>query len=331
MASPITILQSGLVIGRAKNSIDGMMLDMTSSEPQALSLGEDQGILVNFISSLTFNTSGQLSIEQFMALFDCLFSEQLQCPEDECVLLVLPELFNGQDELLHALFAQIAVVYPHLLTHSLSRIFPYGSSGNLMALAEASRLLSVDAVEQVWIIAMDSLAEKQLLLQLAQQQRLLTEQHMGLCPSEGIVGLCLGQSEIGLVVNFSAMDADVEGTPKQALTSLFTQISAESSDSLQAIYFPDNGDETLTQQWLDAYPLLSAKIGQHTQLLFPAYHTGEIGTAGGLYRFLHIFEGFKNGLLSGNILQCEISAKAFRAAGLFSWRTWNGSLSQQGS
>jgi hypothetical protein len=244
---------------------------------------------------------------------------------------VLPEFFNGQAHLLQELFIRIAAVYPQLLTHSLSRIFPYGSSGNVMALAEASRLLSTDAVEQVWIIAMDSLAEKQLLLQLAEQQRLLTAQRMGLCASEGIVGLCLGQSATGLVVEFSAMDADVEGTPKQALISLFTLVNAQPHHPIQTIYFTDNVDETLTQQWLEAYPLLAAKIDQHTQLLFPAYHTGEIGAAGGLYRFLHLFEGFKNGLLSGNILQCEISAKAFRAAGLFSWRIWNDSLSQQGS
>ncbi|NMH64085.1 hypothetical protein [Shewanella salipaludis] len=338
MAFVLNLAHSGLLIGKARDLASGAMLDEFAPEDGAVEL-EGGRILANFLPELAAEPD---FAARAMALLQQLFATQHACPDNECVFLILPETLGTDEGALQSLLGRITARFPGLLAHADCKIFPYGSSGCLMALAAAKQQLtrrdsssSLDGGQaggRLWLVAIDSLADVALLETLAAEGRLLSQEHMGLAPSEGIVSLCLEHASQGLRLDFAATDADLGRTPApQALGNLFTQVAQVASGALSGIYLPDNGDERLTELWLAAYPALAGVLDRQTRLVFPAYQSGELGAAGGLYRLLHLYQGFQRGSLSGEVLQCEISAKRYRATGLFSWQAMNDQPPQQGS
>ncbi|HAW91786.1 TPA: hypothetical protein DCX24_02780 [Candidatus Azambacteria bacterium] len=139
--------------------------------------------------------------------------------------------------------------------------------------------------------------------------------------SEAAVAMALTQSDTGLRCHYLASDATVSTeTDELAIGNLFDGASANTDGPLSWLYLADNGSSATTACWQPHYPRLAPVIDAATQLSFPAYFTGELGAAGGVYRLLHLYLGYLNAGHRGFTLQCEISQRLYRAVAVFSWQ-----------
>lgn len=326
MASSIVVKDYAVVLGKTPDTDWALLLDVMPVEPRLLEQ-PDQLRQVNTLSGidagLTFN--GRL-----LALLTRLLA-QFKRPADKApVLLVLPEQLANEpalSEFVQALRQQ----FPSLLSHSGCQLFPYGRSAGLMALAAARQLLATGEPE-VWIIGLDSPVAmlQTTAAQAADSANLLSPAAERQLPdqvvwSEGAVGMALQQSDTGLYCQYLAADATVTNDAEElALAQLFTAAAAHSDSALTQLYLPDNGCSELTACWQPHYRRLAPVINEASQMRFPAYSSGELGAAGGLYRFLLLYLSYSNANQSGLTLQCEISQRLYRAVAVFSWQQAGG-------
>lgn len=322
MASPIVVKDHAVVSGKTSDTDWALSLDVIPVEP---TLRKEPGHLrqVNTLSDID---SGLTFNGRMMALLIRLLPQFSGVPDNAPVLLVLPEQLANEPALsdfVQALWQQ----FPTLLCHSGCQLFPYGRSAGLMALAAARELLENGETE-VWIIGLDSpVAMLQTTtakpadsgyLHSPQAERQLTDQVVW---SEGAVGMALQLSDTGLCCQYLASDATVSSDADElALARLFTAAAAHAGSALTQLYLPDNGCSELTACWQPHYLCLAPVINEASQLRFPAYSTGELGAAGGLYRFLKLYLSYSTANQRGLTLQCEISQRLYRAVAVFSWQ-----------
>ncbi len=319
MANCLTIVDYAAVLGKAAQTDWAMQLDAL---PVAARLAQQDGQLVQFycVPDITDDMPGDVALgPRFVQLLSKLFGQLQQVPDGEPVLLVLPEQLASEPQLQACLDA-LHRAFPDFLGHRACQLFPYGRSAALMALAGARQLL-VAGEQRVWLIGVDSpvaalLADQRLLAVQADSQAVEPQVW-----SEGAVAFCLRQSSHGLNCHYLASDATVsQQMDEPALARLFTGVASEVAQPLRRLYLSDNGSAALTACWQGQYPRLAAVVTADTELMLPAYYTGELGAAGGVYRLLHLYLGYHQAHYTGFTLQCEISEKLYRAAAVFSWQ-----------
>lgn len=230
---------------------------------------------------------------------------------NQTVYLILPEYTEPDNTELNSLLQQLMRRFPGVLHSQNCRVFPHGSAGVLMALNAAQQYIATPGNGPLWLVAVDSMAQASVLDAYADGK-------LSGVPSEGAVALCLAGCQSGLTLQFSAADAQSSTTEQSALAALFLQLVTNLKTPLKQLYFPDSGDSQLTEQWLSQYQHLHGVVDGETNLVFPSYLTGELGACGGLYRFWCVLQGYEQGRITGQTVQCELSARLFRAVAMFS-------------
>jgi hypothetical protein len=236
--------------------------------------------------------------------------EKLQHAADQqTVYLLLPEFSGPADPQLDGLLQLIMRHWPALLQSERCRIFPYGSAGCLMALHGAEQQLQLTPKQPIWLVAVDTLCHNTVLDEMAAAAA-------DWVLSEGAIALCLAAKHSAVRLQFSAFDATTTSEAQESIGGLFAQV-AGGKQRLQHIYLPDCGEAQSTERWLPHYHKLSGVVDMDTAYALPSFHTGELGTAGGLYRLLHILQGYQNGRLHQLTLQFELSARLYRSVALY--------------
>jgi hypothetical protein len=230
---------------------------------------------------------------------------------NQTLYLILPEYTEPDNSELNNLLQQLMRRFPGLLHSDTCRVFPHGSAGVLMALNAAQQHLSKPGNDPLWLVAVDSMAQASVLDAYASGK-------LSGVPSEGAIALCLTACQSGVTLQFSAADAQPATTEQSAVAALFLQIVANLQTPLKQLYFPDSGDQQITEQWLAQYQHLHGVVDGETSLVFPSYATGELGACGGLYRLWHLLQAYEQGRITGQTAQCELSARLFRAVAIFS-------------
>lgn len=230
---------------------------------------------------------------------------------NQTVYLILPEYTEPDNTELNSLLQQLMRRFPGVLHSQNCRVFPHGSAGVLMALNAAQQYIATPGNGPLWLVAVDSMAQASVLDAYADGK-------LSGVPSEGAIALCLTGCHRGLTLQFSASDAQPATTVQSAVAALFLQLTANLKTPLKQLYFPDSGDAQVTEQWLAQYQHLHGVVDSETSLIFPSYATGELGACGGLYRLWHVLQAYEQGRITGQTVQCELSARLFRAVAVFS-------------
>ncbi|MBV2129705.1 hypothetical protein [Arsukibacterium indicum] len=328
MASCIALKQHAVIVGKTSDTDWALQLDVMPVDPiliQQAGQLRQVNTLSGIDAALPFNSRLLAMLTRLLAQFE-------PGPANAPVLLVLPELL-ANETVLSAFVQQLRQQFPTLLSHGGCQLFPYGRSAGLMALSAARQLLE-SGEPVVWIIGLDSpVALLQTMgseLSASAAQQLISEDQQveQVVWSEGAIGMALQHSDTGLSCQYLASDATVgNDVDELALAQLFKGAASQAGSSMAQLYMPDNGLSELTACWQPHYLHLAPVISKTSQLCFPAYTTGELGAAGGLYRFLLLYLSYSNASQSGLSLQCEISERLYRAVAVFSWQN-AGSLSE---
>lgn len=318
MAPGIAIADYALVLGKTADPFLATRLPAASLPDRQIDW-QGNNIAAEFLPQLPLT----LPIQQRLVQLLHLAMQQLKQPlHNEIVMLVLPHFAGPDNQELTALLSKIMQQYPQLLTNERCRVFPYGRSGGLMALAAAQQLLAQHAAN-VWVIAVDSLASEEILNQyiaIGSDQAEQANSDAVTVPSEAAIMLKLQAEHIGLRTHFYATDATPgSAEEEQALMSMFGLVADTLTEPLKHMYLGDGGNPRLTERWLSQYNQLSGVVDVDTAFEFPAYQTGELGAAGSAFRLLHLYQGYQQGRLSGLTLQCEVSDSLYRAATVFSY------------
>lgn len=227
--------------------------------------------------------------------------------------------------------------FPALFQHPQTQLFPFGRAALPMALASVATLFEEQQVVAdadtsadpqqttqlpgVCIIAVDTLFEQ--IACLAEEKRLVTETtETGFVPGEGAIFTCITPSNTGLAVNFLQQETTSLRQRSQGVESLFlkvAQLLSSAQDNISTLYLPGNGEADLQQPWLDAYLRLATCLDRQSQIKQTALFTGELGCVTGLYNFLHLYNGFENQALDGNVLQLELADSLYQSIALYSW------------
>lgn len=345
MASCLALKDYAAVVGKTALTDWALQLDTVPVAPSLVTQG---GQLRQFNRLADIDASLPLA-SRLVAMLEKLRAQLSVLPDAAPVLLVLPEQLGSEQALAGFIFT-LQQEFPALLSHSACQLFPYGRSAALMALTAARQLLTAGE-PVVWIIALDSPvaalsaiepavepAIKPVVSKTLQSETVSAEtvsvesaedKNSGqVVWSEGAVAVALQHSDSGLYCHYLAADATVSNAAEElAIAQLFAAVAANTKRPLERLYLADNGSSALTACWQPHYQRLAPVIAEATQLSFPAYTTGELGAAGGLYRFLHLYLGYINACHSGLTLQCEISERLYRAVAVFSWQQ-AGSISE---
>lgn len=317
MASGITISDYALVLGKTADPVIATRL-RAANLPDKQAEWHGQVLDAEFLSELPLT----LPLHQRLVQLLQLAMQQLPQPlQNEAVMLVLPHFAGPDNQQLTALLSKIMQQYPQLLTNEQCRVFPYGRSGGLMAVAAAQQLLNCQAMP-VWLIAIDSYASAEGLTPYLQRNNNQTDESKDAIavPSEAAIILKLEAESAGLYSHFYATDATPGSAEEEhALMSMFGLVADKLTQPLKHLYLGDGGSAQLMERWLSQYNQLSGVVNTDTAFEFPAYQTGELGAAGSLYRLLHLYQGYQQGRLSGLTLQCELSDSLYRAATVFSY------------
>lgn len=340
MASCLALKDYAAVVGKTALTDWALQLDTVPVAPSLVTQG---GQLRQFNRLADIDASLPLA-SRLVAMLEKLRAQLSVLPDAAPVLLVLPEQLGSEQALAGFIFT-LQQEFPALLSHSACQLFPYGRSAALMALTAARQLLTAGE-PVVWIIALDSpvaalsaiepavepaikpVVSKTLQSETVSAERAEDQNSGQVVWSEGAVAVALQHSDSGLYCHYLAADATVSNAAEElAIAQLFAAVAVNTDSSLAQFYLPDNGSSALTACWQPHYQRLAPVIAEATQLSFPAYTTGELGAAGGLYRFLHLYLGYINACHSGLTLQCEISERLYRAVAVFSWQQ-AGSISE---
>lgn len=306
-ATAFYLQQHAMVLGYATDTLAAGALQLLPPEPVYLNW---QGEMLP--AAFVFAPVPEQAFSE--RLLDLLASLQQQLDgalNNQTVYLILPEYSEPDSSALNSLLQQLMRRFPALLQSQSCRVFPHGSAGVIMALNAAQQHISTQGNKPVWLVAVDSMAQAPVLNAYA------TGERSGV-PSEGAIALCLTGCQDGVTLQFSATDAQPATTAQHALAALFLQLAASLKAPLTQVYFPDSGDPQVTEQWLAQYQHLHGVVDSETRLIFPSYATGELGACGGLYRLWHVLQAYKQGRTTGQTMQCELSARLFRAVAVFS-------------
>ncbi|CAM3812180.1 hypothetical protein [Rheinheimera salexigens] len=331
MAQPIAIAQYAVVTGKTKDTALAMAL-ANNPIPAEFFSWQHNDLPANFVTGANLATS---LTERIILLLTELWPSIEQAIADSEVYLLLPE-FSGVDSAeLHYLLQAIMRQFPSLLRSEHCKVFPYGRAAALMAFAAANAKLnsniSSNKSKNIWLLAVDSLA-------VATRLDKHTAQAVA---SEGAVAVCLTLSNTGLVSLLHAADVNISkrlatantnaasagainasaDNDELALADLFLKVVSEYNQPLGYIMLPDTGETKLTSAWLQQYQHLHGVVDSNTQFEFPSYFTGELGTAGGLYRLLYMYLSFEQQRLTAPLLQCEIAEQSYRAVSVFSYQS----------
>ncbi|KKO46677.1 hypothetical protein WG68_05185 [Arsukibacterium ikkense] len=315
MAGCLRVSDYAVVLGKTALTDWALQLDAV---PVAANLAMQHKQLAQFNSVADIADDLPLA-ERLVLLLQLLWQQLTRLPDAAPVLLVLPEQLAGEAALQDCLTA-LQQAFPTLLSHPACQLYPYGRSAALMALAAARQLLAAGE-QQVWLVGLDSPVAAMLADTPLEPVQADTQATEPVVWSEGAVALCLTRSDSGLNCQYLASDASVsQQIDEPALAQLFTAVASKVAQPLRRLYLADNGSEALTACWQGQYPRLAGVINIETELMLPAYYTGELGAAGGVYRLLHLYLGYSQAMYNGLTLQCEISEKLYRAVAVFSWQ-----------
>ncbi|WP_240223842.1 hypothetical protein [Rheinheimera hassiensis] len=306
-ATAFCIKQHAMVLGYASDTVAAAALQVLQPEPVYLNWRGETLAAAFVFAPVPEQPFGE-------RLLDLLASLQQQLDgalNNQTVYLILPEYTEPDSNALNSLLQQLMRRFPEFIQSQSCRVFPHGSAGVLMALNAAQQHISTQGNEPVWLVAVDSMAQASVLDAYA------TGERSGV-PSEGAIALCLTGCHRGVTLQFSASDAQPATTVQSAVAALFLQLTANLKTPLKQLYFPDSGDAQVTEQWLAQYQHLHGVVDSETSLIFPSYATGELGACGGLYRLWHVLHAYEQGRISGQTVQCELSARLFRAVAVFS-------------
>ncbi len=323
MSIHLEVAAKAMVLGKSNDAELAMMLNTIPVVPEYVHL--QNGTKTQAAFYYPIDAFENIELRQFSLLEDAL-GQLDSLPNNEPVLLLTPWFGLHREDRLETWSRSLAERQPALFGNSESRIFPFGRSAALMALSYAEQLLQSNPDQTVWLVAVDSLADNDTLETLQDQGKLFNDMGEGLIASEGAVVIGLKASTSGLNIQWSGSDASVESASTNydiqdtALKSLFSNAVQHSSEQIANIYLPDNGDSTLTDLWVNQYHALGSVLSEKVELHMQGLFTGELGAAGGLYRFLHIYEAYQKQRINGLTLQCEISEKLYRAAALYQWK-----------
>ncbi|SNY42941.1 hypothetical protein SAMN06297280_0507 [Arsukibacterium tuosuense] len=325
MASCLTVTDYAAVLGKTADTEWALQLDVMPVEP-VLASQAGQLRQVNRLANPDLEDPDLSFAGRLVAMLKKLRSQLSLLPDAAPVLLVLPEQVAGE-QALAGVVQTLRQAFPELLGHSACQLFPYGRSAALMAINAARQLLTAGE-SVVWIIGLDSPVSAMSVKEPTIAELAECQISDNVVWSEGAVALALQHSKTGLCCHYLAADATVSSaTQELAIAQLFDAVAANTDSALTRIYLPDNGSSELTACWQSSYQRLAPRIEQTTQLSLPAYSTGELGAAGGLYRFLHLYLAYSNANQQGVTLQCEISERLYRAVAVFSWQQ-AGSISE---
>ncbi|MDP4537657.1 hypothetical protein Q3O60_15835 [Alkalimonas collagenimarina] len=258
-------------------------------------------------------------VEQLVALLSALLATLEKPIAQQPVYLLLPEAMEDES-LLSTFTRQIRTLYPELLAHKDSRAFPYGACSALLALKTVQHSWQKDPALMPWMIAIDSpLQQFQLWPDRLQS---LPENHRPVGVTEGAVAVQWSAQPAGLSCRFNETELTRKDTAEDAgLQALLLQIAQQLDMPLATIYLPDNGSTLMTDAWLSACGQLHPWVTAETDYELLAYHTGELGSSGGLYRLLHLYLAYQNQARYGLTLQCEQGQLGFRSAAVFHWQS----------
>lgn len=321
----ISLQDSVMLLGAAQSSVDAQALELLGLMPKTLPWQGNQ-LATAFVAP---PAAGQSLPVRLVWLLEQLLL-QSRAVEQQQVYLILPEQAGADDSTLNAFLQLLMQRLPPLLMSPGCRVFPYGSAGALMALNAATQYFqqfqqhsAQDNVPsetcgkispQVWLVAVDSLAQDSVL------NRYAALDSSAVVLSEGAIALCIAADSNGNSVLFHAADASPGATPEQdnAIGHLFLQLATQVTEPLKQLYLPDCGDEQQSSRWLMQYSSLHGAVDVDSQLVFPAYACGELGASGGLYRLWHLLSRLQRNEITGLTAQLEISARQYRALTLFS-------------
>jgi len=237
---------------------------------------------------------------------------------------LLPELnVNGDNTELITWASLLKESFPSLFSHSRSQFFPYGRSALSIAFPAMENLFQETDVNQVCVIAVDSLFHE--FEQLIDKEITLdTYSGEGIIPSEGAILACFKATTHGLEIMHTQSERATTQQKTQAIEHLFYQASQTLCEQtrpikLSAFYAPSNGQTDMITPWLDAYVQLANHVDNKTELKQLALLSGELGCVAGLYHFLHIYHAYEKGLKEGVILQLDISNILYQSVNLYAW------------
>ncbi|WDE01197.1 hypothetical protein [Thalassomonas actiniarum] len=251
----------------------------------------------------------------------------------------LPNQENPDEENQHLLVwaERLKKTFPSLFNHELSQFFPFGRAALPMALTSVTELLNGHGAEGggksgtkakvpgVCFIAVDSLYHD--LNVLAREKQLITaECDSGIVPSEGAIFTCIKpanqQQQQGIAIDLLAQESTSIHQRSLGVESLFLKVSQQltgQEEKVTHLYLPGNGDETLSQPWLNAYLRLAPCLEARAKIIQSALFTGELGCVTGLYNLLHLYNGFEQQELVGKVVQLEQSQSLYQGLALYSW------------
>ncbi|GLQ31862.1 hypothetical protein [Litoribrevibacter albus] len=319
----ISIEHQSVFLGKANDAQLALSLDSVTPPPEELCLTKDFKTHSSFCFGIDeFETVESRYIALIKEALDQLDLDLTGAP----VLFIPPGYGLSEESQLTAFTHKVSEAFPSLFQNASSRIYPYGRSSVLMLFGYLKELLAREPGQTVWVLAVDSYANLRRLNELNQSNKLLTEETGdGMIVSEGAIILGIKQTTEGLMVSWSGSDASVShgklsSSGDFAVEQLFHKLTDQTQQPLNTIYLPDNGDQQISNAWMDEYRCLAPIITKDTQMYFSTAVTGELGSVGGLYRLLHLYSSYKKGRIDGLTMQCEISDKLYRAVALYQWR-----------
>lgn len=322
----LTVQHKSVVLGKSNDSELAMMLESIPIGPKITKVSDNFVIPASFCFEL--NEQEHL-IARHVALLKEALSQLNHEITNNPVLLITPSYgVAGEEELLEW-GERIAQSCPQFFGHADSRLFPYGRASFLMALSYAKELLQNSSHQTVWLVGVESLANLNLLKSIKQEGRLLDEEGAGMIPSEGAIILGVRSASNGLNLLWTGSDAHLTSqhdsagqSPNEedlAVNQLFRQAVNNASTKINQLYLPDHSNPDISSAWLNQYRELASVVDKDTQFYFSSVFTGELGSVGGLYRFLLIHDSYMKSRITGTSLQCEISDQLYRSMALFSW------------
>lgn len=300
------------VLGKAPATDSAMLLADLRLPPQQWLSEEHWSVGLDPL----IDQSDSMAVQLFR-LLSFLLAKLPQPLNAQPVYLLLPESMEDAGQL--AAFTRlIRQQYPELLTHKHSRMFPYGACSALMALKTIQQDWQHDHTLTPWMIAIDSPLQQ---FRLWQQQLAVQSNHsLPVSLSEGAIAAKWSAASSGLHYCFN----ETELTSQQAqndegMQALFANIAQQLDRPLTTVYRPDNGSSAVADAWLSACGKLHPWLSAETSYEFLAYQTGELGSCGGLYRLLHLYQAQQSQVNTALSLQSEQGQLGFRSAAVFYW------------
>ncbi|UCX04450.1 hypothetical protein [Shewanella glacialimarina] len=269
----------------------------------------------HYVAAMDYGLATDSKINRLVGLLEKIeLHDELiwQAYKDKPVLWLLPNLDTAEltqwVSILHQRF-------PHCFSHPQCRFFPQGSASLFFAL-NACELMQ-EQENSVVVISVDSLYF--MLTELESSNVLVNDtQDVGQKPAEAAIITILDSTETGINIAGLFLENSSLVQQTQAIQNLFFQASQINKHVLKQLYLP-SFDQTVTDNWLNAYEKLAGHIDEDSQINQTTNFTGHIGSAAGLYNFLHLFNRYQQHDLSGSSLQLEVSQTLHLGLAMYSW------------